>query len=587
MLRTNGTKKLLCQVWRLTKSYWQSEEKKKAYLLLAAILTLTLAVVFMLVLLNQWNNAFYTALQNYQTDEIFHQLWRFTGLAFAYIVLAVYAYYLQQVLLLHWRKWLTNKYIDRWLTGKIYYRLEMFGKEMDNPDQRISEDVNLFVTQTLGFFIGIVKALCTLVSFVVILWQLSGAFSVQLFGQAFHIPGYMVWVAVAYAVLGTYLTHRVGHKLVGLNFLQQRREADFRFSMMRMRENAESVAFYDGEKVEGQVFKKRFSLLLKNFWAIVQKQKQLVWLNSGYSQIAIIFPFVLAIPRFLSRELTLGGLMQVATAFGRVQDSLSYFVDMYTSLTEWQAVVTRLTGFEEDMTAMRETNSQSHMQREQSQDGNVHLNHLEVDLPNGNILLQPMNFVLTRGQNVLIKGSSGSGKSTLLRALAGIWPYAKGQLALPHQDRILFIPQRPYLPLGTLRDALQYPGKKEFTDAKLQEALEKCKVGYLGVHLHEEGDWSHVFSIGEQQRLAFARAYLMQPEWLFMDESTSALDEATEAALYQLLTEEMQQTTVVSVGHRSTLKRYHPQTLLLDRQTHQASLRKNGDKEEEEEKEGL
>lgn len=581
MLRTNGTKKLLRQVWHLTKSYWQSEEKKKAYLLLAAILVLTLAVVFMLVLLNQWNNAFYTALQNYQTEEIFHQLWRFTGLAFAYIVLAVYAYYLQQVLVYNWRKWLTNRYIDRWLTKKTYYRLEMFGKEMDNPDQRISEDVNLFVTQTLGFFIGIVKALCTLLSFVVILWQLSGAFALHVFGRNIHIPGYMVWVAVAYASVGTYITHRVGHKLVGLNFLQQRREADFRFSMMRMRENAESVAFYDGEKVEGGVFKKRFALLLKNFWAIVQKQKQLVWLNSGYSQIAIIFPFVVAIPRFLSRELTLGGLMQVATAFGRVQDSLSYFVDMYTSLAEWQAVVTRLTGFEEDMAAVRAAGSQSHVEREDSRDGGVHLENLEVDLPDGSTLLAPMNFTLVPGKNVLIKGTSGSGKSTLLRALAGIWPFTRGKLSLPPKETILFIPQRPYLPLGTLRDALQYPGKKEFTDAQLQNALEKCKVGYLGVHLNEEEDWSHVFSIGEQQRLAFARAYLMRPKWLFMDESTSALDEATEGALYQLLAEELPETTVVSVGHRSTLVRYHQQVLALDKHTRQAVLLDAAMKKEE------
>ena len=255
MKRTNVTPNLLKQVWHLTRSYWRSEEKKKAYLLLAAILLLTLGVVFMLVLLNEWNNAFYTALQDYQTEEIFHQLKRFTVLAFIYIILAVYAYYLQQVLILHWRRWLTGRYIDAWLQNKTYYRLQMFGKDMDNPDQRISEDVNLFVTDTLGFFVGIIQAVCTLLSFVVILWQLSGPFSFQLLGRTWQVPGYMVWVAVAYAVVGTWLTHRVGHKLVALNFLQQRREADFRFSMMRMRENAESVAFYHGEEQEGRVFK--------------------------------------------------------------------------------------------------------------------------------------------------------------------------------------------------------------------------------------------------------------------------------------------------------------------------------------------
>lgn len=572
MKNTNVTKKFLTQVWRLTRSYWKSEEKRKAYLLLLAILALTLAVVYMLVMLNQWNNAFYTALQNYETDEIFHQLKRFTGLAFTYIILAVYAYYLQQVLILNWRRWLTNRYIDCWLQKKTYYRLEMFGKEMDNPDQRISEDVNLFVTKTLSFFIGIVKALCTLISFVVILWQLSGPFSFEVFGHTFHISGYMVWVAVAYATLGTYVTHRVGHKLVGLNFLQQRREADFRFSMMRMRENAESVAFYHGEAQEGMVFKKRFALLLENFWKIVQKQKQLVWLNSGYSQIAIIFPFVVAIPRFLRRELTLGGLMQVATAFGRVQDSLSYFVDMYASLAEWQAVVDRLTGFEEDMALVRDAGAQSHLERSVGTENTITIQNLEVDLPNGQPILKPMDLTLAPGKNVLIKGVSGSGKSTLLRSLAGIWPFTKGKVAMPSDEQLMFIPQRPYLPLGTLRDALLYPSHGGHTDEELNECMTLCRIGYLAGHLDEEGDWSHVFSVGEQQRLAFARALLHKPKWLFMDESTSALDEETEAAMYTLLAERLPDTTLVSVGHRSTLVRFHEQILMLYKDTHEAVL---------------
>lgn len=572
MKQTNGTKKLLSQVWQLTRSYWQSEEKKKAYALLLAILVLTLAVVVMLVLLNQWNNAFYTALQNYQTDEIFHQLWRFTVLAFLYIIFAVYAYYLQQVLILNWRRWLTNRYIDRWLKHQTYYRLEMFGKEMDNPDQRISEDVNLFVTRTLGFFVGILKALCTLVSFVVILWQLSGPFSFNLLGRTWHIGGYMVWVAVAYATVGTWLTYKVGHKLVGLNFFQQRREADFRFSMVRLRENAESVAFYQGEKQEGKVFKHRFALLLDNFWKIVLKQKQLVWLNSGYSQIAIIFPFVVAIPRFLRHELTLGGLMQVATAFGRVQDSLSYFVDMYSTLAEWQAVVDRLTGFEEDMARVQLAGSHSHVDRQVSTDGALHLEPLEVDLPDGSPILKPLTVTLEPGQNVLIKGVSGSGKSTLLRALAGIWPFARGKVALPPHDQLLFIPQRPYLPLGTLREAVLYPGTREYDDATLQQTLEQCRIGYLAGRLDEENDWAHVLSIGEQQRVAFARALLTKPGWLFMDESTSALDEETENALYRLLAEKLPGTTLVSVGHRSTLIRYHQRVLALDKETHTASL---------------
>ena len=563
---------LLRQVWALTKSYWQSEEKKKAFMLLAAILILNLGVVYMLVLLNQWNNAFYTALQDYRTEEIFSQLWRFTKLAFIYIILAVYAYYLQQTLIVNWRRWLTGRYMDEWLMSKTYYRLEMFGKDTDNPDQRISEDVSLFVTRTLSFFIGIIKALCTLVSFVVILWQLSGPFSFAAFGREWTIPGYMVWVAVAYASVGTWLTHKVGHTLVGLNFVQQRYEADFRFSMMRMRENAESVAFYHGESHERKVFGERFRLLLANFWKIVKKQKQLVWLNSGYSQIAIIFPFVVAIPRYLRHELTLGGLMQVATAFGRVQDSLSYFVDMYASLAEWQAVVDRLTGFGAHMEAVRQAGSQVHVDRCFRDDPEIVLEKLEVDLPDGSILLKPLTLTLEPGKNVLIRGSSGSGKSTFLRALAGIWPFARGKVTMPAFEHVMFIPQRPYLPLGTLRDSVLYPGTKHLTDEALRELMEQCRIGYLADRLDQEADWSHVFSVGEQQRLAFVRALIYEPTWLFMDESTSALDEDTEAAMFRLLAARLRATTLVSVGHRSTLTAFHQCTLTLDKKTREAVL---------------
>lgn len=563
----------LRQVWSLTKSYWRSEEKNKAFALLFAIVALTLGVVYMLVLLNQWNNAFYTALQNYQKDEIFNQLWRFTKLAFIYIILAVYSYYLQQVLVVNWRRWLTNRYIDEWLKHKTYYRLQMFGVDTDNPDQRISEDVNLFVTNTLSFTIGLLKAFCTLVSFVVILWNLSGPLSFTALGKQWHIEGYLVWVALAYSVLGTWIIHSVGHKLVNLNFVQQRYEADFRFSMMRMRENAESIAFYSGEEQEGRVFKKRFAVLLDNFWHIVQKQKQLVWINSGYSQIAIIFPFVVTIPRYLAKQITLGGLMQISTAFGRVQDSLSYFVDMYASIAQWQAVVERLTGFGLHMAAVKAENPQIDLKRKLSSDDNIVINNMQVNLPKGDAIIQAVNITLQPGANVIIKGASGSGKSTLLRSLAGIWPYVEGELAMPAMEDIMFIPQKPYLPLGTLRESVLYPGTVTKTDEELTALMESCKIGYLAKYMQEEADWSHVFSVGEQQRLAFVRALIYAPKWLFMDESTSALDEATEAAMYNLVAEKLTATTVVSVGHRSTLNKYHSLVLLLDKEQKSAELK--------------
>lgn len=566
------SKQFFRDVWYLTKSYWQSEEKKKAFFLLACIVGLTLAIVYMLVLLNRWNNSFYSALQNYQTEKIFDELFHFTYLAFTYIVLAVYSYYLQQVLILNWRRWLTERFIEIWLKNKTYYNLQMFGKDTDNPDQRISEDVRLFVEMTLSFAIGLLKAVTTLASFVVILYELSGSLKFNLFGQEWEISGYLFWAAFFYSILGTWVTHLVGRKLVKLNFIQQRYEADFRFSMIRLRESSESVAFYRGEGQESKVFKERFTLLLDNFWKIVNKQKQLVWLNSGYSQIAIIFPFVAAMNRYLAKEFTLGGLMQVASAFGRVQDSLSYFVDTYSSLATWQSVVMRLTYFGRHMQEVSAEAERFHLERFVAAE-EVRADNMQVNLPDGTPLLQNINFTLEPGSNVLIKGVSGSGKSTLLRAIAGIWPFVEGKIVLPEQEKLMFIPQKPYLPLGSLREALLYPGNKPVSDDVLINLMEECQIGYLKDKLDIVADWSHVLSVGEQQRLAYVRAHIQEPVWLFLDEATSALDEETEAKMYSLIGERLANTTIVSIGHRSTLNKYHQLVLELDKNNKSVTLK--------------
>ena len=573
MQRFNLTRQFFRDVWYLTKSYWQSEEKKKAFFLLGCIIALTLGVVYMLVLLNQWNNSFYSALQNYDAKKIFDELIHFSWLAAIYILLAVYSYYLQQTLILNWRRWLTTRFIDIWLQNKTYYNLQMFGKDTDNPDQRISEDVRQFVEMTLSFGIGILKAFCTFASFVVILYNLSGSLSFTFMGKTWTINGYMLWASLLYSVIGTYITHIVGRKLVKINFIQQKYEADFRFSMIRLRESAESVAFYRGEAQEGSVFKQRFKMLLDNFWKLVNKQKQLVFLNSGYSQIAIIFPFVVAMNRYLTKEVTLGGLMQVASAFGRVQDSLSYFVDMYSSIAQWQAVLMRLTCFGHHMHDVYQQAERFHVERFAAADV-VEVNNMQINLPDGKPLLENISFTLHPGHNVLIKGVSGSGKSTLLRAISGIWPFVDGKIFLPERDKLMFIPQKSYLPLGTLRAALNYPGNKPIDDTELIYLMDLCQIGYLKDKLDLEADWSHVLSVGEQQRLAFVRAHIQQPQWLFLDEATSALDEDTEANMYSLLQERLQQTTVVSVGHRSTLNKYHELVLRLNKSTRQVTLEK-------------
>lgn len=571
MTKLKETKEFIKDVWLLTKSYWQSEERNKAFLLLIAIVALTLGIVYMLVLLNQWNNSFYSALQNYETDKLFDELIHFSWLAAIYIILSVYSYVLQQTLILNWRRWMTNRFIDIWLKNRTYYHLQMFGKDTDNPDQRISEDVRLFVEMTLSFAIGILKAFCTFASFAFVLYKLSGSLEFTFMGREWSIDGYMFWAALVYSVIGTWVTHLVGKKLVQLNFVQQRYEADFRFSMIRLRENAENVAFYRGEQQESGVFKERFTLLLDNFWRLVTKHKQLIWLNSGYSQIAIIFPFVVAMNRYLSKEITLGGLMQVANAFGSVQTSLSYFIDVYASLAQWKAVVLRLTYFGRHMHEVSSEADKFHVDRFVTAKV-VSADGLQVNLPDGTSLLKEISFTLEPGQNVLIRGVSGSGKSTLLRAISGIWPFVEGRISLPDTKDLMFIPQRPYLPLGTLRNALLYPGTRTISDEHLLTLMEQCEIGYLSDKLDVVGDWSHVLSIGEQQRLAFVRAHVQQPLWLFLDEATSALDETTEAKMYMQLGSRLPNTTVVSIGHRSTLNKYHQKALNINRDEKSVNL---------------
>ena len=571
MTKLKETKEFIKDLWLLTKSYWQSEERNKAFLLLIAIVALTLGIVYMLVLLNQWNNSFYSALQNYETDKLFDELIHFSWLAAIYIILSVYSYVLQQTLILNWRRWMTNRFIDIWLKNRTYYHLQMFGKDTDNPDQRISEDVRLFVEMTLSFAIGILKAFCTFASFAFVLYKLSGSLEFTFMGREWSIDGYMFWAALVYSVIGTWVTHLVGKKLVQLNFVQQRYEADFRFSMIRLRENAENIAFYRGEQQESGVFKERFTLLLDNFWRLVTKHKQLIWLNSGYSQIAIIFPFVVAMNRYLSKEITLGGLMQVANAFGSVQTSLSYFIDVYASLAQWKAVVLRLTYFGRHMHEVSSEADRSHVDRFVTA-AVVSADGLQVNLPDGTPLLKKISFTLEPGQNVLIRGVSGSGKSTLLRAISGIWPFVEGRISLPDTKDLMFIPQRPYLPLGTLRNALLYPGTKMISDEHLLKLMEQCEIGYLSDKLDVVGDWSHVLSIGEQQRLAFVRAHVQQPLWLFLDEATSALDETTEAKMYMQLGSSLPNTTVVSIGHRSTLNKYHQKALNINRDEKSVNL---------------
>ncbi|MBR2214817.1 MAG: ABC transporter ATP-binding protein/permease [Selenomonadaceae bacterium] len=547
--------------WELFKGYWNSEEKWRARGLLAFVIALNFATVYLLVRINSWYNEFYNALQNYEEGLFWPLVGEFTLLAFIYIFLAVYAIYLRQLLEIKWRTWMTDEYLAGWLKKQVYYRLQLLGLDTDNPDQRISEDINQFVSLTLQLLIGALKECTTLAAFGVVLWELSGSFTLEIGGFSWEIVGYMFWFSLLYSILGTVGAHIAGRKLIGLNYEQQRFEADFRFNMMRVRENSESVAFYAGEKAENKGFKERFLKVIKNYRGLMRQTKILNFYVNGYAQLAVIVPLVMAAPRYFAGSMTLGGLMQTSSAFGRVQDALSFFVTSYSTLAQLAAVIRRLGGFTEHMEEVAQVTGE--IKRVVGESESVRLERVNINLPDGQRLLTDCRLELSPGTRLIVVGASGAGKSTFLRLLAGIWPYGQGNLYLPPLKQILFLPQRPYLPLGSLRHALCYPLEEETKDETLKEVLVKVGLGHFQDRLDEVDDWSRILSLGEQQRLAFARVLLVKPRWIFLDEATSALDEPREATMYDLLAEELPYISVVSVGHRSTLLKKHRTMLRL------------------------
>ena len=556
-------KKLYQMAWRLMSSYWHSQEKWKARGLLAGVIALTLGQVYMLVLLNGWNNDFYNALQQRAFESFWPLIGQFAGFAFLHIIFAVYAVYVRQILEIKWRKWMTDKYLDRWLGHQTYYRLQVAGQDdMDNPDQRIADDVNSFVNLTLGLFVGVLKQATSLVAFVVILWNLSGSLDIPLGDTVLSVPGYMVFVTLIYSVVGTWLAHKVGRKLIRLNYDQQRFEADFRFSMVRVRENSESVAFYGGEKPELQNFRERFALVIGNFWGLMKRTKLLNFYVNGYAQIAIIVPVLMCAPQYFNGTMQLGGFMQTISAFGRVQDALSYFVQSYDSIARYVAVIRRLGGFAGHMEEAEALAPSFDFTKNTS--NALQLWQMDIALPDGRQLAEKLSIAVPAGKRLLISGGSGAGKSTLLRAIAGIWPYGTGEISLPTGWRTMFLPQRPYLPLGSLRRAIYYPQPVlENTDDNLTGLLERFGLQNLAGQLDAVDDWSRILSLGEQQRLAFIRILLLRPDIVFLDESTSALDEPREAQAYEILHQLLPQMAVVSVGHRSSLLNCHDKQLVL------------------------
>jgi vitamin B12/bleomycin/antimicrobial peptide transport system ATP-binding/permease protein len=543
----------LTAFWALARPYWVSEQRTKGLALLVAVVGLSLGLVYLEVQFNNWNRDFYNALEKKDQPEFVQQLWVFTYLALFWIVTKVYRLYLQQMLLIEWRGWLNEHFLGQWLKDRAYYRMQLRDAGVDNPDQRIADDLRLFVDMTLELGIGLLTALVTLVSFTVILWRLSEGLTIG--GVA--IPGFMVWAAVIYVGIGSVLMHKIGRSLIGLDFNQQRYEADYRYALVRLRENSEGVALYKGEKLEFANFRERFQHVIDNWWGIMKKRKQLNWFASFYFQFSVPFPYLVAAQRYFAGGVGLGFIFQVSSAFRNVHDSLFWFIDIYPRFAEWKATVDRLTTFSASLE--RAHAEAAELSGERKEDGDtLGIEGLELALPRGRALLAPTSLEFKPGRDVLVTGPSGAGKSTFFRALAGIWPYWKGRVRVPKGARLLFLPQKPYLPIGSLRRAVAYPDDPaRFEDRQVADALEAVGLAPLATDLERNENWGQVLSGGEQQRLAFARALLNRPDWLFLDEATASLPEEAQDALYRVIKERLPDTTLVSIGHRASLRQQH------------------------------
>jgi len=555
----------LGKVWKLTRPYWFSEERWRARGLLAAIIALSLGLVYLLVAFNEWNRDFYNALEQKNSEDAFALLLYFGFLAALFIAGSIYRLYLQQMLEMRWRVWLTRQYLSDWLADRTYYRLELTRTATDNPDQRIADDLRYFTTGTLTLTLGLLSEGVTLLSFVFILWKLSGPIALSLGGYSVTIPGYLLWAALLYALLGSALTHVVGRRLIPLNFQKERLEADFRFSLVRVRENAEGVALYRGESSESASLRARFERIRANWWEIIRFMKRLTAFTVGYNQVAIVFPFIVALPRYFAGVISLGQLMQIASAFGQVQSSLSWFVNNYADLAVWKASVDRLLTFNHALEeAKRAAARADGIVMAHGSTPDVVVENLQLDRPNGDPIVSGASFSIHPGERLLVTGPSGVGKSTLFRGISGIWPFGKGRVELPRRARILFLPQKPYIPIASLRDALSYPAAPgTFSDEALRAALHDCKLDGFVDRVDEVAHWSMAMSVGEQQRLAVARALLHRPEWLFLDEATSALDETTERELYELLRARLPDAALISIAHRPSVAVHHTRRMQI------------------------
>jgi putative ATP-binding cassette transporter len=568
----HGLREALLQIWRLAYPYFTARETTEAQAgpfrfrtqerfvalgLLVTVIAIEFCQVAINVRLSYFNRDWFNAIQN--KDEA--AFWRllltvFCFWAAIYVASAIYQYALQSYLRIRWRRWMTKRYVGAWLDDNTHYRMQLAGSGADNPDQRIQEDIDQFIARTQTLTLGIISAASNLVSFSIILWTLSRDFTIP--GTTIAVPGFLVWGALLYAVVGTFVTHKIGKPLIRLNFEQQRYEADFRFSLARLREYGEQIALLDGEAAERDRLSQRFGNVIGNFLAIVSRTKKLTAFTATYFQINAVVPYILIAPYYFAGRIPLGGMTQTAGAFARVENTMSFFINAYSTLADYKAVVDRLTSFDAAIGRARAMSAARKLTVVPGATSELVIDGLALGLPDGRRIVESHGLALRPGEAALVTGPSGSGKSTLFRAIAGIWPFGEGRIATPKGASMLLLPQRPYIPIGSLRGAVSYPAVEgAHDDARIAQALRSALLPQLADRLDEERSWAQELSLGEQQRLAVARALLAEPDWLFLDEATAALDEPTEEAIYRMLAERLPGTTIVSIGHRSTLRSFH------------------------------
>ena len=543
------------QFWMFAGGYLSPKRSIKPLLFFVLIVTLTLFSVRLSLVHSTWYNNMYTALQEFNQTVFWEQMILFCFIAGFSVAAALISYYLNQRFSINWIEWLNTELLEKWMDKRAYYKSQYMGNNLDNPDQRIQQDIQSYVKTTLSLSTGVIDAVTSMISYTILLWGLAGPMTLL----GIEIPRAMVYLVFAYVIFTTLIAFWLGKPLIRLNFANEKLNANYRYSLIRVKEYAESIAFYAGEKVEKNRLYKQFRAVIDNMWDIVFRALKFSGFNLVVSQISVVFPLLIQVGRYFEKQIKLGDLMQTLQVFGKLHSNLSFFRNTYDSFAEYKATLDRLTGFHYSVEAAQKQSKTDITDHPTD----VIFQHLSVKSPMGKILIKDLNLTLTQGNSLLIQGQSGVGKTTLLRTIAGLWSYAEGKIFCP-QHNTLFLSQRPYLPQGNLLTALYYPDTTENVDlAKITRVLEQVQLAHLQDRLEQEQDWSRILSLGEQQRLAFARLLLHKPKVAFLDEASASLDEGMEHAMYRLISEELPNTTIISVGHRSTLVPLHQQQLEL------------------------